>query len=74
MTLVNNQSEYEAAVAAEDAEITLGAVIDVLTVPTHACLITMPSGTGLTGAIVNSCSAGEAVLAYGGAAYPYPGP
>ena len=74
MVTVNNQTEYEAAVAAEDAEIILGAVIEVLTVPTHACTITMPSGTGMTGAIVNSCGPGEAVLAYGGAALPYPGP
>lgn len=72
MVTVNNQTEYEAAVAAEDVEITLGAVVNTLTVPTHACAIVMPVGTGMTGAIVNSCGAGTAFLYFGGATHPEP--
>jgi len=67
MVTVTNQAEFEAAVAASEAEIALGAIINTLTVPTHSCTITMSAGTGMTGAIVNSCSAGESRLYYGGA-------
>lgn len=67
MPTVTNQAEYEAAVAASSAEITLSAAIVALTAPTHSCKITMPSGTGLTGAVVAACTAGEVTLYFGGA-------
>jgi len=74
MVTVTSQAEYEAAVAASEAEITLGATVPTLTVPTHSCTIVMPAGTGMTGAIVNSCQAGTASLYYGGAAPTLPTP
>jgi len=72
MVTVTNQAEFEAAVTAEEAEITLGAIVNTLTVPIHACVLIMPAGTGVTGAIVNSCSAGIAMLYYGGTTAPIP--
>lgn len=66
--LVMNQRQYEEAVEAQEAVITIGAYgIVALTVPTHTCEIVIPSGTSIQGVIVNRCEGanGEAVLSYG---------
>jgi len=67
MVTVTNQAEFEAAVTAEEVEITISGTVNTLTVPVHVCRLVIPAGSSVIGAIISACTAGTAETYYNGA-------